>query len=80
MTPLHWIGETLRGILLEIPMPVVRGIFVVLLAALLVWILSLPKEATRPPETSRGAARAWEDLRWWAAAALVIQLAIYLTW
>ncbi len=80
MTPLHWIGEALRGVLMEIPMPVVRGLFVGLLAALLVWVLTLPKEATRPRESEGGVVRAWEDLRWWAALALLIQLAIYLVW
>lgn len=80
MTPLHWIGNGLRGVLMEIPMPVARGLFVGLLAALLIWVLTLPKETTRPRETGAGGMRAWEDLRWWAALALLIQLTIYLVW
>lgn len=75
MTVLHVIGGALRNAFAAIPLSVAKGLFVGLLAAILVWVLTLPAEATQPPE---GARRWSEDLRVWAAAALLIQMAIYL--
>ena len=74
MTPLHYFGDLLRSGLDQMPMLVVRGLFVALPLFVLIWVLMLPGEATRPPESQGG----WyENLKVWAAVALVIQLVIY---
>lgn len=70
MTPLHSIGQAVRDALQAIPLGVVRGMILVALAVLLVWVLRLPRSETKRDESSL-------DLRWGAAAALLIQLAIY---
>ncbi len=74
MTPLHDVGNFLRDLLLRVPLPVARALFIALPAVLLVWVLRLPREETMPLEPHPSAAA---DLRWWAAAALAIQIAIY---
>jgi hypothetical protein len=75
MTPLHHFGEWLRQTLMTVPLPLVRGLFVAALAALLVWVLCLPTAETTP----RGGARRWdENLKVGAAAALLLQIVIYL--
>ncbi len=74
MTPLHDFGNLLRDLLLRVPLPAARALFVALPAVLLVWVLLLPREETRPLEPNPPAAA---DLRWWAAGALAIQIAIY---
>ncbi|HIF34231.1 MAG: hypothetical protein ABGX22_20540 [Pirellulaceae bacterium] len=74
MTPLHWIGESLREVLGRVPLGIVRLLFVGTLVALLIWVLFLPKERTTPP----GGAKRWdENLKFGAAVALLIQIAIY---
>ena len=75
MTPLHEIGDWLRGMLLLIPMGVVRGLFVALPALLILWVLRLPRAATTPQETE---SRPLDNLKLWAVLALLIQVAIYL--
>lgn len=70
MTPLHSIGQAVRDALQVIPLGVVRGLILLALALLLVWVLRLPRSETQRDESSL-------DLRWGAAAALLIQLAIY---
>ena len=74
MTPLHQIGNALRELVLSVPLPAVRVLFVLVPLALLVWVLFLPREHTRPPG---GKGRAGENLKIWAALALLIQIAIY---
>lgn len=78
MTPLHWIGDTVRQAMMAVPMGVVRAIFVALLLGLLLWVLRLPKERTRPPEGSEGADHWSSNLKLWAALALLLQALIYL--
>ena len=75
MTPLHWIGEQVRALLQAIPLWCVRCLFVGLLVGLLIWVLRLPRSATTDPNGSESSV----DLRWGAAAALVIQIVIYST-
>lgn len=70
MTPLHTIGQSVRDALQAVPLGVVRGCILVALAALLVWVLRLPRSETKPDDSA-------VDLRWGAAAAVVIQLVIY---
>jgi hypothetical protein len=74
MSPLHQIGNFLRELLLQIPLGAVRALFVLLLASLLVWVLSLPRSHVLP---DRPTAKLSENLKFWAALSLVIQLLIY---
>ena len=74
MTPLHQFGEFLRNLMLTIPLPVVRGLFLLTLVVLLVWVLRLPAAAVTPP----GGAKRWdENLKFGAAVAVLLQIAIY---
>lgn len=74
MTPLHHFGEFVRQALLAVPLPAVRAAVLALLAALLIWTLLLPRDATTPSAQS---VRLTENLKLWAAVALLIQIAIY---
>lgn len=74
MTPLHQVGEFIRGWLLQVPLPAVRVLFVASLVLLLLWVLRLPASATTPP----GGATRWdENLKITATIALLIQVVIY---
>ena len=74
MSPLHTIGDLFRELLLAVPLWVVRGLFIALPILLLVWVLTLPRQQTTPPGR---APRAGENLKVWAALALLIQICIY---
>lgn len=74
MTILHHIGNAIREWLLAIPLPAVRGLFLGLLALVLLWVWLLPNEETTPPE---GARRWDENLKFGATLALLLQIAIY---
>ena len=74
MTPLHTIGEFFRNALLTIPLPAVRVLFVTLQVALLIWVLTLPKSATTPPDGSGGWAA---NLKIWASLAVLVQVVVY---
>jgi hypothetical protein len=74
MTPLHEIGDFIRNILLAVPMPLVRIFFILVPLLLLLWVLFLPKSQTQPPEEAQGR---WNNLKIWAALALVIQIVLY---
>ena len=69
MTPLHRIGAFFRELMLRVPMPVVRAIFVGSLLVVLLWVLLRKGEG----EDARQA----RTLKIWAAAAIAIQIAIY---
>lgn len=73
MTWLHAIGRFTRDALLAVPLEWVRGGVLLALAGLLVWVLLLPRETVVnvDPQGRR------TDLRWGAAAALLVQLALY---
>lgn len=74
MTILHTIGNFFRELFMKIPLEVVRGLFVLLPLALLIWVLLLPRSETTPP----GRESRWdENLKLWAGVALVIQILIY---
>lgn len=74
MSPLHQFGESIRSLLLSIPLPAVRALFVLTLVALLIWVLRLPESRTSPP----GGARRWdENLKLTACLAILIQIIIY---
>ena len=74
MTPFHHIGNLVRDLMLQIPLPVVRGMILAVPIVLLIWVLRLPREVTTPPEST---GRAGENLKYGAALALLIQIAIY---
>jgi hypothetical protein len=71
---LHQIGDLLREALLAVPLWAARVLFLALPVVVLVWVLTLPGAETRPPGRP---ARASENLKIWAALALVIQIVIY---
>jgi hypothetical protein len=73
MTPLHHFGSLLRNALAAVPLPLVRGLFLLTFVAVLIWVVRLPKSVARAGPDSRWS----EDLRLWAAIALLIQIAIY---
>jgi uncharacterized iron-regulated membrane protein len=70
MTLLHTIGQSVRDALQAIPLGLVRGAILLALAGLLIWVIRLPRSETKPDNEV-------VDLRWGAAAALLIQMAIY---
>jgi len=74
VTPLHHIGNFVRDLFLQIPLPVARGLFIALPVLLLIWVLSLPREAT----TNKEGKGTWdENLKLGATIALVLQILIY---
>ena len=74
MTPLHSIGDFVRELLLQIPLSIVRVLFLAVPTVLLIWVLRLSHEATTPPN---GTGRWDENLKVWAGLALAIQIVIY---
>lgn len=74
MTPLHHIGNALREALLAVPLPAVRILFILVPLALLIWVLFLPASQVRPPGERRNVKN---NLKIWAALALVIQIVLY---
>ena len=74
MSPLHHIGESVRGLLLEVPLGAARALFILLMAGLLCWVLSLPRSETTPQKSRP---RLSENLKIWAAASLLLQILIY---
>lgn len=73
-TPLHVIGQFVRDAMLVVPLPWVRVAFVAVPALLLIWVLRLPPEQTRPPQPT---GRWGEDLKIGASIALGLQILIY---
>lgn len=74
MTPLHTIGDFVRELMLQIPLSAARVLFIALLTSLLIWVLTLPREATTPPD---GTGHWSENLKIGAGIALLVQIAIY---
>jgi hypothetical protein len=74
MTPLHVWGEFIRRLLLSVPLPVVRILFILVPLALLVWVLFLPKKEVTQRE---GSGSLGGNLKLWAAIALLIQILLY---
>jgi hypothetical protein len=75
MTPLHQIGRFVRDVLLQVPLPVARGLFVAVPLLVLIWVWTLPREQTTAPG-SRGR---WDgNLKLGATLALGAQVVIYL--
>lgn len=74
MTILHTIGDFVRDTLGLIPLSFIRILFVAILVAILVWVLTLPNRDTTPPDTKATWAN---NLKTWAAIALLLQIAIY---
>lgn len=74
MTPLHAIGDSVRGVLLTIPLGEARMLFLAIPLLLLGWVLALPAKETMPAGDD---ARPWDNLKIWASLALIIQIIIY---
>jgi len=73
MTPLHHIGNFIRDLMVQIPLWCVRGLFVGTLVAVLIWVLTLPRENTTPENATHW----YQNLKVWASLALTIQILIY---
>jgi hypothetical protein len=71
MTPLHRLGDAVRALLVGVPLPAAKTLFLALPALLLVWVILRKPDADDPP----GRARA---VRVWAAVALALQCLVYL--
>ena len=74
MTILHHIGDAVRQSLAAIPPGVVRGLFVALPVALLLWVWTLPRSETTPPATEPCGGI---SLTWGVTIALGVQILIY---
>ena len=74
MSPLHYIGEAIRQWLLQVPLGAARGLYLAVLAGLLLWVLLLPRR-----QRTRGAPSSdlSGNLKVWATFALLIQILIY---
>ncbi|UCD30234.1 MAG: hypothetical protein JSV03_07130 [Planctomycetota bacterium] len=74
MTPLHYIGEYLRELLMSVPLSAVRILFLLVFVALIIWVLTLPRSETTDPSRKY---RLAENLKLWGVLALLIQVVIY---
>jgi hypothetical protein len=75
---LHHFGQAIRDLFALIPLAAVRVLFVATLIGVLAWVLTLPRQATCPADRPADRPAAWsENLKIWAALALLIQIAIY---
>ena len=77
MSPLHQFGDLIRELLMKVPLVAVRGLFLLFIGALLIWVLTLPRTQTTPPGTQTGKVRLSDNLKLWAAVSLVLQFLIY---
>jgi len=71
---LHAIGDYVRELMLLVPLPLVRAVFLAVPVVLLIWVLRLPRAETTP-ESPTG--RFGENLKLGAAVALLLQVVIY---
>lgn len=74
MTLFHWIGDTLRDRLQQVPLSVARWLMIGLFLGMMFWVVQLPASATNP--TDRPAKWCY-DLKIWAWLALFFQIVIY---
>jgi hypothetical protein len=74
MTWLHHFGQWLRDLMLQVPLEAVRWVFLLLIAALLIWVWWSPPEQSRRADTPPPLT---ENLKFWASLALGIQLLVY---
>lgn len=76
MTPLHLFGDFIRELVVAVPLPIARGIFVVVLLVVFIWVLCLSPDRVSPPAEEE---RNWtNNLKLWAAIAIGLQIIIYL--
>jgi hypothetical protein len=73
-TILHTFGDLVRELMLQVPLPVVRAVFLAVPVVLLIWVLRLPRAETTP-EAPTG--RFGENLKLGVAVALLLQVLIY---
>ena len=78
MTPLHQFGEVLRQAFSQVPMGVVRVLFVAVFLGLLIWVLCLPNSLTTREISGGTSEKQSENLKLWAVLALAVQVVIYL--
>lgn len=74
MTFLHWIGDTLRELLEQVPLSTARWLMIGVFLLLMFWVVQLPSSEATPADRQ---AKWHEDLRIWAWLALMIQVVIY---
>lgn len=68
-------GQIMRDIVLAIPMPLARGIFIAYFLTLLVWVMLLPKEEAQFQPSEGGQVRSLKPM---TAVSLAIIIGIYL--
>lgn len=73
-TLLHWVGDQVRNLCLQIPMEAVRGAFIAVPIVLMVWVILLPNSRTTPPGRPYAM---HENLKLWAWLALMFQVVVY---
>ena len=73
-TFLHWIGDTLREQLMQVPLLTARCLFVGFLLLMMGWVVQLPASQATPPDRR---CEWYEDLRIWAWLALMFQVIVY---
>jgi len=74
VTVLHDVGQFVRDLLLAVPLPVARAVFLAVPTVVLIWVLTLPGSETKPPDHAGG----WGgNLKVIAAVALLLQIVIY---
>lgn len=73
-TLLHWVGDQLRNLCLQVPLPAVRAIFIAVPILLMVWVIFLPASRTTPPDRPHSL---HENLKLWAWLALMFQVIVY---
>jgi len=74
MTFLHWIGDSLRSLLEQVPLSVARWILIGIFLLLIFWVIQLPATATTPGTRQ---SKWYEDLKVWAWITLMSQIMIY---
>ena len=68
------LGDVLLNILTAVPLPLVRVVFFLLLAAIALWVISLSPQMPKEEEKKRGI----KDLRIFAIILLALQSVFYL--
>jgi len=68
-------GEWLRDLTVAIPINAARGLFILYFSILLIWVITMKKSETSGTVPGK---KTPIDLRYYAAAALITQLILYL--
>ena len=73
-TILHWLGDRVRDLLLQVPLEIVRLLFIALPVLVLIWVVRQPGQQTGSGDT---AMRSQTGLKLGAAVALLLQALVY---